>query len=265
MGTLVSNPTAQAAFSGQIFKKGLDLPRCKILVDDGTLVADPASTIRAGMIVTRNSTGYVAPATGLLTYGVAKWGKDSFGVSVQVDLPLVLNGTTATNLTVNGVGRGNVSNVTVRSAPNMAGTVYVSATDYTLNAGNGTVARIALGAITDGQTVYCTFTYALVDADFNFDGRFWQNQANDRTAYEEGRIAVITDWARIFTVEWTTGDGTANAAGSTYAINDALYCSAEGKFLNDSTGGPNFMGRVFQVPTASDPYMGIVMHGNPIL
>lgn len=262
MGTLVSSPTAVAAFDGQLNKKGLDLNRSVIRNDLGTEVANPTATIRAGMLVTRDSSGFIAPAASVDIYGIAKWGKSSFGVSVHVDEAIVLTGTSAISLL-----RGNVSNVTVRSAPAMAGTVYAVTTDYTLSTTNGTVTRVALGTIADGQTVYVTYTYALVDADYNIDGRFWQNQAEDRTLYQDGRITVITGWSRVFTIEWTTGDGVATAPNSTYALtgaNSKLYCSTEGKFTNDpTTGTPEFAGRVYQIPTASDPYMGVTSHGNP--
>lgn len=269
MGTLVSSPTAVAAFDGQIIKKGLDYTRSIITRDLGTEVVNPSATIRPGMLVSRDASGYIIAATGLDVYGIAKWGKDAYGIGTQVDLPVVLNGAVASNLTVNGVGRGNVSNVTVRSAPNMGGVVYEDTAlggatdDYALNVGNGTIARsVGTTTIPDGATVYVTFTYALVDADFNFDGRYWQNQDVDRTAYQEGRITIITDWARVFTVEWTTGTGI--IAGSTYALTGAtskLYCSAEGKFTN--VAGTDFVGRVYQIPTASDPYMGVTAGGNP--
>ena len=258
MGTLVSNPTAAAAFDGQIFKKGLDLSRSVILRDLGTEVAGPSADIRPGMLVTRDNSGYVQPATGSDVYGVAKWGKTSFGVSVNVDEPVVLVGTTPVNLK-----RANVSDVTVRSAPNMGGSVYVGAsTDYTIVAVNGTIARVALGAIPDGATVYVTYVYQLTDADFTFDGRFWQNQDADRTAFQDGRITVITDWARLFTIEWAAGVGV--ASGLTYTIagtTSKLYCSAEGKFSNVNSG--DFVGRVYQIPTNQDPYMGVTIGGNP--
>lgn len=268
MGTLVSNPTAAAAFDGQIFKKGLDLNRSVILRDLGTEVAGPSADIRPGMLVTRDNQGYVQPATGLDVYGVAKWGKTNFGVSVAVDCPIVLSSTNpvtpnAAFVTVNGQPRGNISDVTVRSAPNMSGTVYVGGgTDYTVTAGTGLITRNPAGAIPDGATVYVTFVYALVDADFQFDGRFFQNQDADRTAYQEGRITVITDWARLFTIEWAAGVGI--ASGLTYTIagtTSKLYCSAEGKFSNVNSG--DFVGRVYQIPTAQDPYMGVTIGGNP--
>lgn len=257
MGTLVSSPSAMASFDAQINKKGLDLNRCVIHRDLGTEVADAAATFRPGQLVSRNATGFVIGATGTDVYGIAKWGKIAFGVGVVVDLPMTLNGTTAV-----ATGKANISNVTVRSAAGMAGTVFAGGgTDYNVVAVAGTIARDATTTIADGATVFVTFTYALVDADFDFDGRFWQNQPADRTLYQESRITVITDWARIFTVEWTTGDDTADAANSTYALtgaNSKLYCSPEGKFTNDSGGGArDFVGKVYQLPTASDPYMGI--------
>ena len=263
MGTLINSPAASAAFDAQINKKGLDLNRSIIGRDLGTEVAAAGQTFRPGQLVSRDASGFIIGATGVDVYGVAKWGRTTFGVSVVVDQPMVLTSTTAI-----ATGKGNISNVTVRSAPNMGGTVYVAGgTDYTLVGAAGTIARVALGAIADGQTVYVTYTYALTDADFAFDGRFFQgNNPADRTNYQEDRITVITDWSRLFTIEWTTGDGAADAVNSTYATtgtNSKLYCSPEGKFTNDSAGGAERVGKVYQIPTATDPYMGVTFPGNP--
>lgn len=259
MGTLASNPTAVATYDAQINKKGLDLIRSVITRDLGTEVVNPAASVREGQLVSRDSAGYIIPANLVDVYGIAKWGSAALGVSVVVDEPVTLNGTTVTLLK-----RPNVSNVTVRSAPGMAGTLYVGGgTAYTIVAANGTIARV--GTITDGQTVYVTYTYALTDADYMFDGRYFQNQAGDRTLYQEGRITIITDWARVFTIEWTSGTGI--ATGLTYTLTGAtskLYCSAEGKFTNVNAGGTSdFVGRVYQIPSAQDPYMGVTTGGNP--
>ncbi len=260
MGSLIGSPAAQAAFDNQINKKGLDLKRCRINSDDGTNVADSAAVIRAGMIVSRNATGYVIPATGTDVFGVAKWGKTSLGISVRVDQPLVLSSTTATS-----VGRGSINNVSVRSAVLMAGTTYTGGgTDYTAVAAAGTIARVALGAITDGQTVYVTYTYELVDSDYQFDGLLFQNQPENRAQYNENRMTVIQGHSRIFTMEWMTG--TAVATGLAYALTGAtadLFCSATGKFSNVAAN--EYMGKVYQVPTADDPYLGLTMHGNPVV
>lgn len=259
MGTLVGSPARMDNFRGEVNAKGLDLIRSVITRDLGTEVAAAGQTFRPGQLVSRDASGFVVGATGVDVYGIAKFGRIPFGVSLVVDLPMTLTGTTAI-----ATGKANISNVTVRSAANMGGTLYVGGgTDYNAVAVAGTIARDATTTIPDGATVYVTFTWALTDADFTYDGRYWQNQPADRTLYQEDRITVITDWARVFTVEWTTGDLGAGAGGvnSTYTLTGAtskLYCSAEGKFTNDSNSGArDFVGKVYQIPTAQDPYMGV--------
>jgi len=260
MGTLQSNPTAVAAFDAQIFKKGLDLKRSIFSRSLGTEVAGPAADFRPGQIVTRDASGYIQPCTGLYSYGVAKWGKTQLGNSLTVDKEMVLTGTTAISL-----GRGSVSNVTVRAAPDMGGALYVGAgTDYTVVALAGTVARAGGSAITDGQTVYVTFTYALTADDFLTDGTHWFGNEADRATFNAGRVAVITDWSRLFTVEWATGKGVTE--GLTYALTGApsnLYCNADGRFSNDPVG--DLVGRCYQLPTNDDPFMGVTYHGNPVV
>lgn len=247
----IGNTARQGAFDGQVFKKGLNLRMSIIGKDDGTLVALDSATIRAGQFVTYDANEFVIPATGLGVIGVAKWDKQTVGVSVNVDEPIVLNGTTATNLK-----RPNVSNVSVRSAPNFSGTLYTVTTDYTVNAANGTVTRVALGAIADGQTVYVTYTYALVDADFEIDGKTFRNQSNNRVLGQENRIAVITDWSRLYTMEYDT------TAQYGTAANFRLFCQAEGKAT--TVAANDFVGRVSQLPNSDDPYLGMTIHGNPV-
>jgi hypothetical protein len=248
----IGTTARQAAFDGQIHKKGLDLHRCKINNDEGTYVAAPDSTIRAAQFVTYDADGFVVATTdGLGIIGVAKHSKEALGYSVHVDEPIVLNGTTAADL-----DRANVSNVSVRSEPDFGGTLYTVTTDYTVSTTNGTVTRVALGSIGDGDTVYVTYTYALVASDFEIDGRTFRNQSNDRVTGQEDRIVVITDWARLYTIEWDSS----KAYGLTSDFK--LYASSEGKAT--STSGTDFVGRVHQLPTADDPYLGITIHGNPV-
>jgi hypothetical protein len=251
------NPTL-LSFQGQIFPKGLKLEQCSITRTDGTCVADPAAVIRPGQLVSKNASNYLIPANLNGVYGVAKYGKVLYGNSVRVDAPVVLVGTTASSLP-----RPLVSNVSVRSLPNYGGTLYAAA-DYTINATNGTIARAGGSSIPDGATVYVTFTFQLTEADFLFDGRLFQQQPADYAAFAFGQINVIVDWAKIFTIEYATGQAIATG-GLTYTMNQALYCNAEGQFSNISGGGAEFVGRVTQLPTASFSWMGIVMGGNPTI
>jgi hypothetical protein len=253
MGSLNNGSPDLAAFTGQVFKKGLDLGRSTIGRDLGVYTADANATIRAGQLVSRNATGAVIAATGADVFGVGKWNKQQFGVSVNVDEAIVLNGTTPTNLR-----RGNISNVAVRSAPNMGGTLFTGAGgDYNANLTNGTIARDATTTIGDGDTVYVTYTYALTDADFDFDGRVFHNLGSNDVSNQDNRITVITDWSLLFNMEWDTS--------RTYALtgaNSNLFCSTEGKFTNAS--GTDFVGKVFQLPTAQDQYMGMTVSGIPV-
>jgi hypothetical protein len=253
MGSLNDGSPRHAAFNSDVFPKGLDLRRSVINNDLGTYVAADAAVLRAGQFVSYNTGGFIVPSTGADTIGVSKWNKQQFGVSVNVDEAIVLVGTTPTNL-----ARGNISNQAVRSAPNMGGTLFTGGGgDYNEVLGAGTIARDGTTTIPDGATVYVTYTYALTDADFEFDGRDFRNQQNNDVLGQENRLAVISDWSRLFNMEWDTS--------VTYTLTGAtskLFVSAQGKAT--STSGTDFAGQVHQVPTADDPFLGMTLHGNPV-
>lgn len=251
MGTFNDRP-GRGAFSGQVFPKGIDLSRSKIETDEGTWEADPSAVIRAGQFVALNSGGLVVPSVGADTLGISKWNKQQFGISVRVDVPITLPGTTAVF-----VGRANISNVAVRSQPLQAGTLFATPADYTINAAAGTITRVALGAIADGQLVYVSFVFQLTDADFEFDGRDFRNQANNDVSGNEGRLAVITNWTRLATMEWDS-----SVSYSLTGATSRLFVSAEGKAT--TTGGTDFAGRVSQIPRNDDPYLEAVLHGDPV-
>lgn len=243
-----------AAFDGQIFPKGLNFKKSKYTDDLGTYQTTDAAVIRAGQLSTIDANGFYVPTTdGLGIVGVFKWDKQQFGVSVNVDEAVVLNGTTSVQLK----RTAGVTNVSVRSAKNFGGTLYTVTTDYTATAG-GLVTRVALGAIADGATVYVTYTYALVDADFQFDGRTFRNNTNDRVTGQENRVAIITNWSRLYTMEYDSSKQYGTA--SSYK----LYATAEAKVSSTQTGSMEFVGRVHQLPMTGDEYLGMTIHGNPV-
>jgi hypothetical protein len=248
------------AFQSQIFPGGIDLKRSVIGQDLGVFVADPAASFRPGQVVALNTSGNIVLCDGTgaapdaVPFGIAKWQKALTQYATIVDEPIVLNGTTVTSLKHAGLVFGAVS---VRSAPDMGGVLYVGgSTDYTLNTTNGTVARVALGAIADGATVYVTYTYALTEADLDFQGRNFFN-FNDDVTIQQGRIAVATAWSIIFT--------TAYDPARTYSRMEQLYVDGganAGLFTNNSAASRPAFGRVMQLPTAGDPFMGIVTPGH---
>lgn len=245
------------AYTNQVYPKGLDLGRCVIDQELGTYRANPNAAFRAGSIVTReNPTGLVNAATGADTLGVSKWNKGSAGITVIVDQAIVLNGTTPTNLTLGNLG-GPVSNVAVRLAPDMGGALFTVATDYTVNAGNAQITRVALGGITDGQTVYVTFQVPLNARALQFDGQEFHMNGVDDVGNQDDFCTVIQGHSILFTVEWVPG---------TWALTGAAmnaYCSAGGQFSNTISG--DFMGHCFQLPTSVDRWMGVRVGGVPVV
>lgn len=250
------------AYSSQVFPKGLDLNRCIIPMDPGTFRANPSASFRAGSIVTReNPTGLVNIATGSDCFGVSKWNKGSGSTTIIVDQAIVLNGTTATALQLGILAGQTISNVAVRSAPDMGGTLYSGSTDYTAvlsGSGPPSIARIGGTTISDGATVYVTFQVPLNTAALNVDGREFHMDGVDDVGNQDDFCTVIIGASVLFTMEWVA---------RTYALSGAnmnLYCSGAGQFTNDTTGSPDFLGHVFQLPRADDRYMGVRLGGIPV-
>lgn len=243
----------EEAFQIQAIPRGLDLHLSVINNDLGTYIASPAATIRAGAMVANGAAaGEIVQANATDVLGVSKHAKETFGYSVNVDEAIVLNGTTAANL-----DRANVSEVTVKSAPGYGGTTYTGGgTDYSVNATNGTITRVALGAITDGQTVYVTYRYALTAADYQRDGTVFHSEfgSNDSVSSAADRLTVIQGWAKLFTVEYDTADD--------YALTGTdsnLYCDGNGRFSSAATSN-DFVGKCIQLPRSGYQYMGLIFN-----
>jgi hypothetical protein len=262
MGELTTNLANVAAYQNQIYPNGIDLGRSIYQQDIGILEADPNAVFRAGMLVTRNVTnGLIYQSTGQDMFGVAKWNKTTQLYAVQNDEPQVLTGTTATNLNY-----ANVSNVRVASAPNatLGSQDYALTTDYTVNTTNGTITRAGGSTIPTGATVYVTYTWAVQQSNLVFQGQNFWNTTDDVTI-QDGRITIITDWSIIFTTQYDTSQLytltglTSNlyAAGVSTSTNGGLFTSS-------TSDGGIFVGRVFQVPSAGDPYLGVTFSANPV-
>lgn len=255
MGSVgLGNSASLGAFLNRTFPEGLDLGRCQIQQALGVYVANPASTFRAGMLVMRDSNGLVVASDGTKVLGVAKWNHATTMLAAAVDESIALPGTTAIPLS-----HANVSNVRVASAIVGGGTVFVSGTDYTLNATNGTVARIGSAGITDGQTVYVTYTYQLTQTQlFQEQGmNFWNNL--DEVSQNESRVTVITDAELLFTTQYDTT--------LVYTLGQKLYGSTTTAGLIGTSSGSSayFVGECFQVPTAADPFLGFRLVKGPHL
>jgi len=111
----------------------------------------------------------------------SQYGNVTDAANVISDETVQLNGETVTAL-----AHQNVSSVVVGDDA-VPTTTYVLNTDYTLDAANGTIARIATGSISDGQTVYVDYTYASSTTVFE-----WANESTDAP------VGTMADWSVTF-------------------------------------------------------------------
>lgn len=235
------------AFQNQPYSVGIRLQVQESIRNPGFFKANETATWRQGQLLALNSSGELIAATGTGVVGVAKFHKNTVMLAAVVDEPVVLNGTTASNL-----AHANVSNVRVSSATGMGVTPYVITTDYTQNTTNGTITRAGGGGITDGATVYVSYHFQLTTSQQFFQGHNFYNLVDD-ISVNEGRVSLVQAPGKIFTTEFAYNSGVA------YAVGSKLYCDANGLFSNSSAAAAagDLVGRVFQMPTANDPWMGV--------
>lgn len=217
---------------------GLDLQRTIPLRAPGTFQADPAASWQAGQLLTRNAAGLVVRASGSQCIGVAKWNKADALKAIELGEAVTLVSTTPSNLK-----HASVSDVKVTS---LDGLVTYTGADYVVNGTNGTVARSGASAIPDGDTVLVSYRYDVLAQALDFEGRNFFNFLDDVTI-AQGRIAVLLDPCSLFTAQFDTSKN--------YAMHDVLRCDANGNFTN--AGGGQIVGKVIQVPTADDPFLGV--------
>lgn len=260
MGSLGST-ARKVSFNSMVYPRGLDLTRSKVNGDDGTEVALAGALILQGQIVKKDANGFIIPGNGGSSVGVAKWGAVDLDYGIKVNMPLVLTGTTAVS-----TGFANISNVAVRNTADLSATARL-ASDYTVVAGAGTIARSGGSTITSGATVYVTFTYALTVAQARIDGNYFNSNTQSRTSFSENRITVIKAPSELYSAVYDTGGGLDNGGGlvsnegqyATTGLQSRLFCGTDGLPYSPKLGSApsaDEVGYVLQVPTADDPWLG---------
>ena len=233
---------------------GIDLMRSQVRNDLGVLVADATTVFRAGMLVQLNSDQKVIICDGTVPFGFAKYNKTQILyagiVNERIQLNGVINSNLAHPLLLQPTLGGGVSVLDATS-----GVEYTegAADDYTANYVNGQIVRTPSSTIPDGGYVYVTYQYQLSYEDSQNEGANFWNQIND-VSTANNKIVVINDWALVFTMAY---DSSAH-----YAVNDILRAGTsayglDGLITNSATKGDAFVGRVFQPPSAADPYLGL--------
>jgi len=143
---------------------------------------------------------------------------------------------------VENLAHANVSNVRVIDSDGSTDRT----SGVTVNATNGTLTNGGTGSgIAAGETVTVTYTYQKTEAELQRDGKNLYN-TNDFTA-GSNRITLFQGNWRIYTDQFDTAQN--------YTLGAALYVGANGKFTSQVL--TNRAGRVADVPTASNPFLGV--------
>lgn len=256
--------TKREAFRVDTIARGLDLTRTTYLKAYGNYVANSATTFEAGMPVSLNAAGEIIVHAGADTrpFGVAKYNKDttiSAAISAE-PIQFAIAGGTATLAHTGLIDHGGANTGGLRiTAAATGGVSYVETTDFTYVSATGVVTHVPApgGSIPLLTTVYAWYQYNLTAAELLRDGLNFWNFSDDITV-QGGKCVVITGPCEIYTTQYN--------AARTWAINDDVTIGAVGDGANgiydqNSTSANNTsIGRVIQLPTADDPYLGIQLY-----
>lgn len=241
---------------------GLDLMRSVYTRNLGTYVASVGTTFRAGMLVQLNASQEIEICgNGGVTnpFGFAKYNKTSVLYGSVVGEQIQLIGVLPTNLANSNLWSkaGGVGGVKVYNLSTGAAYTEGALNDYTCNYVNGQIQRTAGSTIPAGAYVGVNYQYQVTEAMLKFEGRNFWNFIDD-VSIQDNKITVINDWSIIFSTQYDSS--------RTYAVNDALYAGdaaslLQGFVTNDGALATPYVGRVFQLPTAADPFMGIQYAG----
>jgi len=246
------------AFRVDTIARGFDHQRSIVNNAFGDYVANAATTFQAGMLVDLNAAGEIIVSAGANPYGWAKYNKNTAYQGIVVGEYVQLNGLVATtlahaNLLNAGIGGGGGATIGTRVGLLTTGAVYVEATDYTINYVNGTIVRLPApgGSIADGAYVYVNYQYTLTAQELADDGHnFWN--FDDDVTIQGGKVTVVTGDAIIYT---TMFDPTV-----TYTVGAIITAGVVADLLSGyvTVGGAGLaVGRCVQIPTPSDPFLGV--------
>jgi len=249
------------AFQVSPFHHGLDLVRSQVKNELGMYVADVTAIFRAGMLVQLNSEQKITICDGTIPFGFSKYNKTNITYVAITDEYLQLNGFISTNLLkpnlLNPSLGGGVRVAVVKTGE--VGVPYTEGTDYNVNYVNGQITRAGPTTIPTGSYVYVSYQYQMTNLEIEQEGLEYWNQIND-VSIRNNKVTIVNDWSLIFT--------TAYDPSQTYNVNDQLVAGNSGDGLGGlvtkGAKGTAFIGRVFQPPTSSDPYLGIRYMGGMV-
>lgn len=217
---------------------------------------DTNVNISAGMVAFLGTSGGVTVATTAASGDVpiGTFWKDRNASWIRSNIESATFNATTNLLTLS---KGNVLSTAWIKVTNSAGTTtYTQGTDYSVNTTSGVVTRITTGNIAAGATVIIWYRYSQTANQVYWDnvstqwssGYNYDRQPDDTLG--SSKITVAEGDAKIYTDMY---DPT-----QTYTLNAQLRSDAN-SLWSTATGATmsSVCGRVLQVPTASNPFLGV--------
>lgn len=214
---------------------------------------DTNANIQAGMVafLATSGTTTVATVAASGTIPVGTFWKDRSNGYIRHTIESTTFSAT-TNLAT--LSKGNVlSTAAIKVTDTTGATVYTQGVDYTVNVTNGLLQNLLVG-IAAGATVIAWYEYTVSSTQVYWDnvstkwssGYNYDRQPDDTLG--SGKITVVEGDAKIFTDQYDVT--------MTYTLNHWLRPNANSLWTTDLTAYP-ICGRVIQVPTASNPFLGV--------
>lgn len=230
-------------------KRGYAYKRPFYVVDDNV-------DIQAGMVafLATNASGVTVATTAASgTVPIGTFWKDSAASFIRSTVES--QAFNANNLIQ--LSKGNVISTAAIVVTNAAGTTtYTQGTDFTVSTTNGTITRVAGGAIAALATVVVRYRYTVQSGQEHWEhvssqwstGFNYDRQANDTLG--SGKITVVEGDAELYTDQYVVTD--------TFTLNARVKSSTGSLWtLNASAGTGSACGRVIKVPSAADPFLGV--------
>ncbi len=156
------------------------------------------------------------------------------------------------------VSKGNFLNTVQVKVTNAAGTTaYTQGVDYSVNTASGVVTRLGGGAIVASQSVVIWYMYSLTSTQVYWDnvstrwtaaGQNYDRQPDDTLG--SSKITIAEGDAKLYTDMYD--------ATQTYTLNAALRSDSSSYWSTGAGAGySSVCGRVIQVPTANNPFLGV--------
>jgi hypothetical protein len=235
----------------------------------GTFTAAPSSAWEQGMVATIGPTGLDVARTSGWPFGI-------FMGNHQNAMTRAIYGETYGPLDYSEVG-GATQFVTLTHnnlVPGgyivFAGTTLLSATtDYTINISTGVLTAVASGKLdsakgsyTNAGMISINYRYNMTVAELN---GFLDNKGqviggpgmanNFDEVLVSGETTVAFDGNIIYTDQYDT------SVNWTSALNAPLYANSDSRLTTTNAGSQIQVGRVIALPTATQPWLGIVITG----